>query len=67
MELLHSIALLHNLTHKLVPADEVGWAFEVTAVEVEVAAAEGCAGDLEDGVGRVLELWVRTVFDDDLV
>ena len=48
------VTLLHNLPNKLVPADEVGGALEVAAVEVEVAAAEGGGGDAEDGVGGFL-------------
>ena len=47
-------------------ADEVGWAFEVAAVEVQVAAAEGGASDFEYGVGRVLQFGDGAVFDDDL-
>ena len=48
-------------------ADEVGWAFEVPSVEVQVAAAEGCGGDLEDGISGLLDLWVRAVFYGDLI
>ena len=39
VELLHSITLLHDLADKLVPADEVGRAFQVAAIEVQVTAA----------------------------
>jgi hypothetical protein len=46
--------------------DEVGRAFEMSSVEVQVAAAEGCGGDFEDCVGGLLDLWVRAVFDGDL-
>lgn len=51
----HPLPLLHNLAHKLMPADEIWRALEVAAVEVQVAAAQGCRGDFEDGVGRVAE------------
>lgn len=47
-------------------ADEVGRAFEVAAVEVQVAAAEGCAGDLQDCVGGFEDFGGGAVFDDDL-
>ena len=47
-------------------ADEVGRAFEMSSVEMQVAAAEGCGGDLEDCVGRLLDLGVRAVFYCDL-
>lgn len=66
VELLHIIALGDNLTDELVAADEVGWAFEVAAVEVQVAAAEGGGGDFEDGIGGFLDFGDGTVFDDDL-
>ena len=48
-------------------ADEVGWAFEVPSVEVQVAAAKGCGGDLEDCIGGLLDLRVRAVFYGDLI
>lgn len=48
------------------PADEVRGAFQVAAVEVEVAAAEGGGSDFEDGIGGLLELRIGAVFDDDL-
>jgi len=67
LKLLHLLPLLHNLAHKLMPADEVGGALEVAAVEVQVGAAEGGGGDFEDGVGGVLEFGVGPVFDGDLV
>jgi hypothetical protein len=34
----HRVALLVDLADEFVAADEVGWAFEVTSVEVEVGA-----------------------------
>jgi hypothetical protein len=34
IELANTVSLLHNLSHKLMAADKVGWAFEVSAVEV---------------------------------
>lgn len=37
------------------------------SVEVQVAAAEGCGGDFQYGVGGFLDLWVRTVFYGDLL
>jgi hypothetical protein len=49
-----------------VPADEVGRALEVAAVEVQVAAAEGGAGDAEDGVGGLLDFGGWAVFYYDL-
>jgi hypothetical protein len=58
--------LFDDLADEFVAADEVGRAFQVAAVEVQVAAAEGGAGDFEDGVGGVLELGYWAVFDDDL-
>ena len=66
VEFLDTVALLDDLADELVAADEVGWAFEVAAVEVQVAAAEGGAGDFQDGVGGVFELGYWAVFDDDL-
>ena len=48
-------------------ADEIGRALEMSSVEVQVAAAEGCGGDLEDGISGLLDLWVRAVFYGDLV
>ena len=66
LELLDAVALLDNLTDELVAADEVGRAFEVAAVEVEVAATEGGASDFEDGVGGILKLGVGAVFYNDL-
>jgi hypothetical protein len=50
-----------------VATDEVWWAFEMPSVEVQVAAAEGCGGDFQDGVGWLLNLWVRAVFYGDLM
>jgi hypothetical protein len=44
----------------------LGRAFQVSAVEVEVAAAEGGRGDLEHGIGGLLELRVGSVFHGDL-
>jgi hypothetical protein len=49
-----------------VAADEFGRAFEVAAVEVQVAAAEGCGGDFEDCVRGFLDVGVGSVFDSDL-
>ena len=48
------------------PADEVGRAFQVAAVEMQVAAAEGGAGDFEDHVGGVLEFGHRSILHLDL-
>jgi hypothetical protein len=48
-------------------ADEVGRAFEVAAVEVQVTTAEGGAGDFEDGVGGFLDFWGWAVFYYDLL
>jgi hypothetical protein len=50
-----------------VSTDEVGWALEMSSVEVQVAAAKGCGGDFEDRVGGLLNLWVRAVFYSDLL
>jgi hypothetical protein len=36
------------------------------SVEVQVTAAEGCGGDLEDCIGGLLDLWVWAVFYGDL-
>ena len=47
-------------------ADEVRGAFEVAAVEVQIAAAEGGGSYAEDSVGFVLEFWGGAVFDFDL-
>jgi hypothetical protein len=58
--------LFDDLADEFVAADEVGRSFQVAAVEVQVAAAEGGAGDFEDGVGGILELGYWAVFDDDL-
>jgi len=57
---------LHDLAYELVPADEVGGAFQVAAVKVQVAAAEGGGSYAEDSVGFVLEFWGGAVFDFDL-
>ena len=48
-------------------ADEIGRALEMSSVEVQVAAAEGCGGDLEDCIGGLLDLRVRAVFYGDLI
>jgi hypothetical protein len=45
VELLHIVSLLHDLADELVAADEVGRALQVSAVEMQVAAAEGCGRD----------------------
>ena len=37
------------------------------SVEVQVTAAEGCGGDLEDCIGGLLDLRVRAVFYGDLI
>lgn len=66
LEVLHVVALGHDLADELVSADEVRRAFQVAAVEVQVAAAEGGGGDFEDGIGGFLDLGDGTVFDDDL-
>ena len=42
VELLHIVALLHDLAYELMAADEVGRALQVSTVEMQVAAAEGC-------------------------
>ena len=47
-------------------ADEVRGAFQVAAVEMQVAATEGGGGDFEDGVGGLLDLGIGPVFDFDL-
>jgi hypothetical protein len=66
IELANTVSLLHDLSHKLMAADEVGWAFEVSAVEVQVAAAESRGGNFEDCVGGLLDVGVGAVFDGDL-
>lgn len=66
LELAHSISLLHDLAHKLVSANEVRRALEMSAIEVQVAAAESRRGDFEDRVGRVLELGIWSVFHGNL-
>lgn len=38
----------------------------MAAVEVQVGAAEGGRGDAEDGVGVLLDLRIRAIFDGDL-
>ena len=42
VELLHIVALLHDLADELMATDEVWRAFEVSTIEMEVATAEGC-------------------------
>lgn len=59
-------AFLDDLADEFVAADEVGRAFEVAAVEVEVAAAEGRGGDFEDCVGFFLDGGGGAVFYHDL-
>ena len=66
IEILDIISFLDDLANELVPADEVGRAFEVAAVEVQVGAAEGGGGDFEDGVGGFLDLGDGAVFYFDL-
>jgi hypothetical protein len=66
IKLANTVSLLHDLSHELMAADEVRWAFEVSAVEVQVAAAESCGGDFEDCVGGLLDVGVGAVFDGDL-
>ena len=39
----------------------------MSSVEVQVAAAERCGGNFEDGVGGFLDLGIRAVFYGDLV
>jgi hypothetical protein len=39
----------------------------MSSVKMQVAAAEGCGGDFEDGVGWLLDLWVGAVFYGDLM
>ena len=65
-EVLDIVSLFDDLADELVAADEVGRAFEVAAIEVEVGAAEGSAGDFENGVGGFLDLRDGPIFDDDL-
>lgn len=66
VELLDIVSLLHNLADKLVAADKVGRALQVSTVEMQVAAAEGCRRDFEDRIGGLLDVWVGAVFDGDL-
>lgn len=47
-------------------ANEVRRAFEMSSVEMQVAAAKSCGGDLEDGIGRFFDRRVRAVFYGDL-
>jgi hypothetical protein len=42
VELLHIVSLLHDLTNELVATDKIGRTFEVSAIKVQVAAAESC-------------------------
>lgn len=42
VELLHIVSLLHDLADKLMAADEVWRALQVSTVEMQVATAEGC-------------------------
>ncbi len=67
LETLDPLPLLHDLAHKLMPADEIRWALEMASVEVQVAAAEGGAADFQDGIGGFLELGVGSVFYCDLI
>lgn len=60
------VAFLDDLADELVAEDEIGWAFEMAAVRVEIAAAEGGAGYFDDGVGGLLDLRVRAIFYGDL-
>lgn len=54
IEVCDSVALFNNFANEFMAADEVGRAFQMTTVEVKVAAAECGAGDFEDGVCRFL-------------
>lgn len=67
IERLHRTPLLHNLSHEFMAADKVGRTLQVAAVEVQVGAAERGRGDAEDGVGVLLDLRVRAIFDGDLL
>jgi hypothetical protein len=66
VEFLDRVSLFDDLADELVPADEIRWALEVAAVEVQVTAAERGAGDFEDGVGGLLDLGIWAVFYRDL-
>jgi hypothetical protein len=66
VELLHVVSLLHDLANKFMAADEVGRALQVSAVEMQVATAEGCGRDFEDCIGGLLDVGVGAVFDGDL-
>jgi hypothetical protein len=60
------VALLENLADKLVSADEVWRAFEMTSVEVQIAAAECGAGDFQDSISWLLQLWIWAVLHGNL-
>lgn len=66
IKLLHIVSLLHNLSHKFVPADEVRRTLQMTPVEVQVATAQSCRRDFEDGIGGLLDVRIRAVFDSNL-
>lgn len=66
IELLHVVSLLHDLADELMAADEIGRALQVSTVEMQVAAAEGCGRDFEDCIRGLLDVWVGAVFDGDL-
>lgn len=66
IELLYIVSLLDNLADKLMAADEIGRTFEVSSVEVQIAAAEGCRGDFQDRVRWLLDVRVGAIFYCDL-
>ncbi len=66
LEVLNGAADLFDDAHELVAEDVAGLhGGDEAGVEVEVAAADGSAGDLDDGVVRVDELRIRYLVDFD--
>ena len=66
IELLDVVSLLDDLADKLMATDEVGRTFEMSSVEVQITAAEGCGGDFQDRIRWLLDVRVGTVFHCDL-
>lgn len=56
-------ALLFNDANKLMARNKPGWNCLVAAIPVQVAAAQGSDFDLENNIGRMKDLRLRTILN----
>jgi hypothetical protein len=67
---LHGVDLLSDIlndAHPLVPGSESGLPIRfVPAVEPKIGTADACVRYPDDSVGRILNCWIRNLFDADI-